>query len=71
MFSLGQVGRCEWGKGLGLGFTNPIGTWRVWNMILCFGCGGVGAREGGWPESERVESRLFVYMAGTGIYIFY
>ena len=30
-----------WGgvRGLGLGFTNPGGTW---GKCLCFGCGGVG-----------------------------
>ena len=27
---------------LGLGFTNPLGTGRVLDMCLCFGCGGVG-----------------------------
>ena len=29
-------------KGLGLGFTNPVGTWGVLDVYLCFGCGGVG-----------------------------
>ena len=37
----------------------------VFGLWWCWG------REGGWHESVRVESRLFVYMAGTGIYIFY
>ena len=27
---------------LGLGFTNPVGTERVLDVWLCFGCGGVG-----------------------------
>ena len=40
-------GRCgwrggEWMRELGLGFTNPVGTGRVLDMCLCFGCGGVG-----------------------------
>ena len=32
----------EWTKGLGLGFTNPLGTGGVWDMCLCMGRGGVG-----------------------------
>ena len=32
----------EWIRGLGLGFTNPVGTERVLDVCLCFGCGGVG-----------------------------
>ena len=32
----------EWMRELGLGFTNPVGTWGVLDMGLCFGCGGVG-----------------------------
>ena len=31
---------CEWIRGLGLGFINPVGTGDVWDMSL--GCGGVG-----------------------------
>ena len=27
-------------SGLGLGFTNPVGTGGVWDV--CLGCGGVG-----------------------------
>ena len=38
----------EWMKGLGLGFTNPVGTGRVLDMCLCFGCGGVGGVGGEW-----------------------
>ena len=30
----------EWIRGLGLGFTNPVGTGRV--LDVCFGCGVVG-----------------------------
>ena len=25
-----------------LGFTNPVGTWGVLDVCLCFSCGGVG-----------------------------
>ena len=40
-------GRCglrggEWMRGLGLGFTNPVGTGGVLDVCLCFGSGGVG-----------------------------
>ena len=35
----GGVGgeRGEWMRGLGLGFTNPVGTWGVLDVCLCFG----------------------------------
>ena len=29
-------------RGLGLGFTNPVGTGGVLDVCLSFGCGGVG-----------------------------
>ena len=32
----------EWIRGLGLGFTNPVGTGGVLDVCLCLGCGGVG-----------------------------
>ena len=36
----GGGGWCEWMRGLGLGFTNPVGTGGVWDVCLCFGwCG--------------------------------
>ena len=35
-------------KGLGLGFTNPVGTWGVLDVCLCLGCGGVGGVGGEW-----------------------
>ena len=38
----------EWMRELGLGFTNPVGTWGVFDMCLCFGCGGVGGVGGAW-----------------------
>ena len=36
----------EWMRGLGLGFTNPVGTGGVLDVCLCFGCGGVGGEWG-------------------------
>ena len=36
------VKRGEWKRGLGLGFTNPVGTGEMLDVCLCFGCGGVG-----------------------------
>ena len=42
MYVFGSVRRCEWMRGLGLGFTNPVGIGGVLNVCLCFGCGGVG-----------------------------
>ena len=33
---------------LGLGFTNPVGTWGVLDVCQCFGCGGVGSVGGEW-----------------------
>ena len=78
---VGVVG--EWIRGLGLGFTNPVGTGGVLEVCLFLGCGGVC---GEWVERRyqsmyqglkvRVvyvcvgcESGLFVYMAGPGIYM--
>ena len=37
----------EWMGGLGLGFTNPVGTGGVLDVCLCFGCAGVGVGVGG------------------------
>ena len=34
--------------GLGLGFTNPVGTGGVLDVCLCFGCGGLGGVGGEW-----------------------
>ena len=31
-----------WMRGLGLGFTNPVGTGGVLDVCLYLGCGGVG-----------------------------
>ena len=30
-------------RGLCLGFTNPMGTWRVLDVWLCLGCDGMGS----------------------------
>ena len=39
----------EWMRGLGLGFTNPVGTGGVLDVCLCLGGGGVGYVGGvGW-----------------------
>ena len=38
----------EWMRGLGLGFTNPVGTGGVLDVCLCFCCGGVGGVGGEW-----------------------
>ena len=38
---MGGVGS-EWVRGLGVGFTNPVGTEGVWDMCLDLGCSGVG-----------------------------
>ena len=38
----------EWMRGLGLDFTNPVGTGGVSDVCLCLGCGGVG---GEWVAS--------------------
>ena len=39
-------GRCgwrggEWMRKLGLSFTNPVETWRMLDVCMWFGCGGV------------------------------
>ena len=38
----------EWMRGLGLAFTNPVGTGGVLDVCLCFGCGRVGGMGGEW-----------------------
>ena len=35
-------------RALGLGFTNPVGTGRVLDVCLCFGCGDIGGVGGEW-----------------------
>ena len=38
----------EWMRGLGLDFTNSVGTGGVLDVCLCFGCGGMGGVGGEW-----------------------
>ena len=64
----------EWLRRLGLGFTNPVGTWRVLDVCLC--CGGVGGVGGECPCTKvwcyacvSCKSVFPVYMAGPGICI--
>ena len=38
----------EWMRGLGLGFTNPVGTGGVLDVCLCLVCSGVGGVGGEW-----------------------
>ena len=38
----------EWMRGLGLGFTNPVGRGGLLDVCLCLGCGGVGGVGGRW-----------------------
>ena len=33
-------------RGLGLSFTNPLGTEGMWVVCLCLGCGSVGVSGG-------------------------
>ena len=42
--------RGEWMRGLGLDFTNLVGTGAVLDVCLCLGCGGVGGVGGEWVE---------------------
>ena len=35
----------EWIRSLGLGFTNPVGTWEMLDVCLCFCYGGVDGGE--------------------------
>ena len=34
--------RGKWKRGMGLGFTNPVGTGAVLGVCLSLGCGGMG-----------------------------
>ena len=63
----------EWMIGLGLGFTNPVGTGGVLDVRLCLGYGGVGGEwvgdldqgvEGWGYAGVSCESGFSVYMAG-------
>ena len=48
--ALGGVGveGGEWLRGLGLGYTNPVGTGGVVDVWLCYVCGYVGGVGGEW-----------------------
>ena len=50
VFGLGlhEWRRGEWMRGLGLGFTNHVGTREVLYVCLCLGCGGVCGVGGEW-----------------------
>ena len=54
VFGSGRPGwrGCEWMRGLGLGFTNPVGTWGVFDVCLCLGCGGAGGVGREWVGGE-------------------
>ena len=38
----------EWMRGVGSGFTNPMGAGGVLDVCMCFGCGGAGGVGGEW-----------------------
>ena len=42
-------------RGLGLGFTNYVGTGGVLDVCLCFGCGGVGGVGGEWVGGRGLD----------------
>ena len=42
----GEGGECM--RGLDLGFTNPVGSGKILNVYLCFGCAGVYVVGGEW-----------------------
>ena len=42
-----------WMRGLGLGFTNPVGTRGVLDVCLCFDCAGVGGKWVGGLDQGR------------------
>ena len=50
-------------RGLGLGFTNPEGTGRVFSVCLCFGCGGVSGVGG--VGGEQVGAWTMVWRRGV------
>ena len=47
----------EWMRGLGLGFTYPVGTGGVLDVCLCLGCGDVGGvgEEWVWGLDQGLE----------------
>ena len=42
-------------EGIGLGFTNPVGTVGVLGVCLCLGCGGVGEEWVGGLDHPTLE----------------
>ena len=48
----------EWMRGLGLGFTNLVGTGEVLDVCLYFGCGGVGGIGGEWVGGRGLDQGL-------------
>ena len=69
---LARAGLKVWLRGLSLGFTNPVGTGGVWDMCLCFGCGGVGVCwgiVGGWPGSGMVDDVMSVCVCEAGFFV--
>ena len=65
MFGSGRLG---WMRGLSLGFTNPVGTWGVLDVCLCFGCGGVGAEWVGGLD-QGLEGWCYVCVDGRARYL--
>ena len=47
-------------RGLGLWFTNPVGTRGVWDVCLCLGCGGVGGVGREWVGAW---SRVWLWLS--------
>ena len=42
----------EWMRGLGVGFTSPVGIWGVWDVCLCLCCGGVSGVDEEWGRGS-------------------
>ena len=61
VFGSGWCRRCggEWTRGLGLGFTNPVGTEGVLDVCLCLGCSGA---SGEWVAGLESGSGRVVYV---------
>ena len=58
-------------RGLGLGFTNPLGTARVLDVCLCLGCSGVGGAGEEWIGGldQVLEGWMVVYLCELGVRI--
>ena len=71
VFGLGRRGRRggEWMRGLGLGFTNPVGTGGVLDVCLCLNCGCV---DGEWVGSlnQGLDGWCYVRMScESGLFV--